>query len=223
MKRVYHILALMALINLFAVAGLIGFLVYSGKLTRERADQIAAILRGEELAGASSAAASQPAATTTAPAGSRETIARDQARKELYALMAERHLREMEDRRLLNQQIQLDVNRQLEKIEQDKKSFEEQRQELAEVNRQDGFERELALFNSIDPKNARDQLKMRKDADAVLLMMKMDEGRARKVVDACKTDDEKLWIGRILIQMQKQDTLSDSGVDGPPESSPLGG
>src|SRR5689334_11585034 len=120
MKRLYHILSLIGLINLFAVGGLAGFLFISGRLNAKRVDQIGIVLRGEFPT-------SQPVTTQPAqearPEPSRAEIARMAAQREYFELVAKRHEREMEDRRSLNQAIQLQVQQEREAIEKKKTEF----------------------------------------------------------------------------------------------------
>src|SRR5690242_3092354 len=107
MSRLYHLLALIALINLFAIAGLAGYLFASGRLNTERVDQIAKVLRGEFPM--TQPASSQPASSPSPVEPSRAEIERLRAQREYYDLVSERHRRELEDRERLNQTIQLDV------------------------------------------------------------------------------------------------------------------
>ena len=65
MKRLYHMIAMLALINLFALAGFLGYLFSSGRLSRERVEEIAMVLRGEFPK--ESAAANQPASDQPPP------------------------------------------------------------------------------------------------------------------------------------------------------------
>lgn len=218
MKRVYHILALMALIFTFAAAGLAGFMFATGRLNAERIDQMALVLRGEfpKPAVAASQPASQPAPP---PQPSRAEIARIQAQKEYYELITERARRELEQRRALNQQIQLDVTRQLEEMESGRKSAEQQKQATAQQANLGGFEKELEWFGSIDPKKAKELLIQRKDADAVAILVRLDSIKIKKIVDSCKSAEEMAWIGRILNQIHNMDSVSAAGVDGPAAAS----
>jgi len=200
MKRLYHMLALLALVNLFAVAGLIGFLFATGRLNAERVEQIAIVLRGEfpepEVA---VTAAAEPEAP---PEASQAEIARLRAKQEYYGLLAERHKREIEDRRSLAQATQVETMRLLEEIEEKRKAFKAERTETLEEERQAGFEKELELFAKMDPGMAKDLLKARKDADVVRLLSEMDVNRAKKIIDTCKKKEEdKVWIVRIVEQL----------------------
>jgi hypothetical protein len=43
-----------------------------------------------------------------------------------------------------------------------------------------------------------------------MLMMEMDERAGKQVIEACKTPEEKAWIGRILHLIQTQQTITPS-------------
>lgn len=219
MKRLYHMLALLAMINLFAIAGLLGFLFASGKLSAERVDQIGVVLRGEFP---TSQPTSQPALAVAAappPEPSRAEIARITAQKEYYDLLAQRHQREMDDRRSLNQAIQLDVVRRLEQIEKAKADLAEQQKKVTQQGEEEGLAKVLEMYSTMEPGKAKDLLRTQnKEADAVAILTQMDANRAKKIVNACKTQEELLWIGRILNQINKPNPTG-SGVDGPKPTS----
>lgn len=202
-KRLYHVVAWLALANLFAVGGLVAFLFASGKLNSERVEQIAVVLRGEFPKPAS--AASQPVAQQERPETSQEELARLEARKQFYSLISERQQRDIDDRRSLNQSIQLDVNRQLEQIEQQQQEFRETKKQTEAALEQTGFQQALDIYSEMEPKLAKDILITKKDADVVQLFMKMDSGKRKKIVNTCKSAEEKAWMGRILAAIRSLD------------------
>jgi flagellar motility protein MotE (MotC chaperone) len=217
MSRIYHFLALIALINLFAIAGLVGYLFASGRLSTERVDQIAKVMRGEFPA--SQPASSQPASAPAPAEPSRAEIERVRVQREYYELVSERHLRELEDRERLNQTIQLDVSRKLEEIEKEKAMLAQQRRQIVQQGEQGGFAQMVELYSGMEPAKAKDLLKNHtKEADAAAVLSKMDENRAKKIFNACKTADEMLWLGRILGQI-RQAGEPGAGVDGPKPAS----
>jgi hypothetical protein len=204
MKRLYHMLALLALVNLFAIGGLVGYLFASGRLDGGRVEQIAAVLRGEWPE--TEVATTQPAAPLPPPEASRTEIARIQAQKEFYQLVAERHKREVEDRRNLNEAIRLSVVRDLEALDAEKERFKKEKEAFLAETVEAGFEKELELFSKMSPDLARDLLQSstRKDADVVRLLTNMDINRAKKIVDSCKKKEaDKAWIARIVEQIPK--------------------
>jgi pyruvate/2-oxoglutarate dehydrogenase complex dihydrolipoamide acyltransferase (E2) component len=220
MKRIYHILALTALVAVFALGGFAGFLFATGRLNAERVDQIAKVLRGEfpkaVAAAPTSQPTSQPAAPTMQP--SRSEIARMQAQKEYYELAGERLRAEAEQRRTLNQRIQLDITRQAEETEARRQETEKAKPRPAASptpSQSEAAAKELEVFSTMDPKLARDLLMKRKEPDAVQLFLQLEPNRVKKIVDACKTEEERTWIGRILSQLHNMDSDRADGVDGP--------
>jgi hypothetical protein len=214
LKRFYHLLALLAMINLFAVVGLVLFLHLTGRLTGERVQQMVTVLRGEFPT--TQTAASQPTAAETPPQASGTEIARRQDEKELQALVRNRHEREIRDRGMLDDKIQLETRQLLEKLEKKEKQLREEKKQLASESEQVGFERQLNVLSKVEPKLALQLLKgQMKEPDAVQLLMKMDENRVKAIVNACKTEEDKAWIGRILNQIGKLGSAAASGVDGP--------
>lgn len=222
MKRFYHMLALLAMINLFAIGGLVAYMFASGRLSAERVEQIAVVLRGEFPTSQPSVAASQPAASETETQGSGQEIARRQEENELLALVKSRRTRELRDRDVLDQRIQLETRQLLEKLEKKEKELQQQKQVLSDEGEQAGFDKQITLLSKADPKLALQIMKTQlKEPDAVQLMMRMDENRVKGIINACKTVDDKAWIGRILNQIGKYGNTTAPGVDGsgaPPTS-----
>jgi len=224
LKRFYHLLALLAMINLFAVAGLIGYLFASGRLNAERVEQMAVVLRGEFPASQPAAAATQPAERDEKPQGSGEEIAEHREKKYLLALQDSRRVRELRDRDLLDKRIQLETRQLLEKLERKENELRQQKQVLEKEGEQAGFERQLDLLYKTEPKLAMQLLKNQiKEPDAVQLLMKMDENRVKAIINACKKEDDKAWIGRILNQIGKYGSSTAPGVDGSGDRAPDGG
>lgn len=203
LRRLYHMLALLAMINLFAIAGLLGYLFASGKLNGERVDQIAVVLRGE-FPKPPEPVATRPA-EEVAPARSRDEIARLEARRKFYALIADRQQRDLADRQTLNQRIQFDVNTQLEQIQAKEQEIQEQKTKIREEMQQDGFAQALEMYSEMEPKLAKDVLITKKDADVVQFLTQMEPGPRKKIINSCKTQEEKAWIGRILTQVRTLD------------------
>lgn len=220
MRRIYHLLALTALVAVFALAGFAGFLFTTGRLNAERVDQIAMVLRGQFPKPVTAAPASQPATQPAAPAvqPSRAEIARLQAQKEYYELAGERLRAEAEQRRTLNQRIQLDITHQSEQAEarrQEEEKGKPRPSALPTPAQNEAMAKELEVFSTMDPKLARDLLMKRKEPDAIQLFMQLEPNRVKKIVDACKTEEERNWVGRILSQLHNMDSERAEGVDGP--------
>jgi hypothetical protein len=207
-KTLYQVISVLAIANLVCIIGLVVFLAATGRLDAERVDQIAAVLRGEPPV---------PAAPTTQPttqpveAESAETrLARAREETDLAFRALERKRREVADRHRLAEALMMDVVRRQETLSADRSAFQEQQRKIEEQRLQEGFVKELDLLTSVKPKIRKDMLAAKSDADAVKLMMEMDERAGKQVIEACKTPEERAWISRILhlIQTQQANTTS---------------
>jgi flagellar motility protein MotE (MotC chaperone) len=203
LKRLYHVLAWLAVANLFAVGGLVGYLFASGKLNAERVNQIAVVLRGEFPK--PQVQTTRPAVEDEKPQTSREELARLEARKRYYELISDRHRRDLDDRNSLGQTIQMDVDRHLEQIQTKEQEITKQTQQVRQAAERGGFQQTLEIYSDMEPKLARDTLKGIKDADAAQVLLQMDSGRRKKIFNACKTPEEKAWLSRMMLAMRGLD------------------
>jgi hypothetical protein len=212
MKRLFNMLVLVALINLFALIGFVGYLFVSGKLNEKRINQMAMVLRGEY--DEEESPTMRPAAKADAPIRSAEEIALAKERERYNELMGERRIREIEDRRRLGEDTRMEVDRLLREVTEQERRVREQLEAVREEKKLAGFEKQLEYFSKMDPKRAKHlMMKEMKEADVVQLLMSMDESRVPKIIDKCKTDEELNWIGRILTQIGQMQELA-TGVDG---------
>jgi hypothetical protein len=199
-KTLYQVVCILAIANVVLLIGVLVFLFGSGRLNAERVEQIAAVLRGEYPAEVS--ATTQP---TSQPAES-DTVELKLARAEEQGDWAERLLerkrREIEDRQRLVDAAVLDIVRRQEALAEERSAFEERRRKIEAQRLQRGFAKELELISTVKPKIRKDLLRQKSDADAVKLLMEMDERAGKQVIEACKTPEEKAWIARILHLIQ---------------------
>jgi len=214
-KRLYHMLSLLALTHLFALSGLVAYLFATGRLNEKRIEQLAEVLRGEYP---EPAPATQPAEEPDLPVPSAGEIERMQARAEYRDLVAARRNDEKEDRNILEERTWLELKRLQAELEDKIKSFNKQKETFTGDLNQKGFDNVLETLSSIEPEKARDLLMKHggfKDADVVRIMMAMDPFRDKKIVNACQTPEELAWMGSIQRQIYELNEKSTDGVDGP--------
>ncbi len=214
LKRFYHLVALLALINLFTLIGLVGFLFATGRLNAERVEQMAIVLRGEFPT--SQPVASQPVvATQPAPEPSRAEIARIEEERRLLLHQLERSRRELDDRYNLNQQMVFNVAQALKEIERREARLREEKQAFDREHKSEGFTQVLQVFKNTQPKKSVELLMREwKPADVVELFLALDTNTKADIVNACKTPEEVAWVRRILVQMKKNMEEAANGVDG---------
>ena len=214
LKRFYHLVALLALINLFTLVGLVSFLFATGRLNAERVEQMAVVLRGEFPT-------SQPAETPTervvepAPEPSRVEIVRMEDERRLLLHQLERSRRELDDRYNLNQQMVFNVAQALKDIEQREARLREERQTFEREHKTEGFTQVIQVLRNTQPKKSVELLMREwKPADVVEMFLALDTNTKADIVNACKTPEEVAWVRRILVQMKKNMEEAANGVDG---------
>ncbi len=220
MKRLYHMLSLLALTHLFALAGLLGYLFASGRLNEERINQLATVLRGEYPKPPPVIESVEPEAAFAV--ASVEEIAQTQEATEFRALLEARSRSEQADRLALHEAVALETMRNEQKLTEREKRFAAEKNAFLEETSQKGFDKVLETMSTIEPAQAINLLMKGgtfQDADTVRLLMAMDPNRVKKIVNECKSPEELAWIGRIQAQLFARNNESANGVDGPDVAS----
>ena len=199
-KTLISLVSALAIANLLALIGAVGFLFGTGRLDADRVEQITEVIFGEEEEEAEDVVLeiAQPKEKEQAQV----KLARAREEGDLIRRLFERQERETRDRQRLVDAMMLDVTRRQEELAEEQELFDEQQRNLREERLQSGFRKELELLQTAKPKMRRDLLRAKNDADAVKLMMEMDTRAGKQVIDACKSPQEKAWISRILYEIE---------------------
>gem|GEM_PF-5367481 len=192
--------------------GAVVLAVHYGMFDRERLALAWQALRGDPLQPApvpaaavavTSAPASQPqevrpATTTTRP------LADDRVVADLEIVRAQLAQREADIRNQWSMisAARLQVLRDREAFEQEKKSPKSSPREPESPVASVGYAKELEYLGSIRPKQAKDFLRLKKDADVVQILIALEPRVGRKIIDACRSEEDRLWMGRILEQLR---------------------
>ncbi|MCG3129759.1 MAG: hypothetical protein FLDDKLPJ_00494 [Phycisphaerae bacterium] len=228
-RQGYDLAAVFSMLNLLALAGVIVFLAVGGHLTPERVRQVVEVMRGtavvapeEELTGEGAGPEDTEPATPDAPTPSEEgsavveepiVAARPQTSSDLtQASLIEREIAlrernrfeaEINQRLALSESIMLQITTRLDELNAQRAAFEKQKQDDAGVKDDEGFRKELEVFNSLKPTQAFDYL-IRKDADqAARLLMEMDTRTVAKILESAKSADHKAKADEILAAIRK--------------------
>jgi len=202
MKQVAKIMLIVLGLNLL---GAIGYAGYSGMFAGDRLGAAFAALRG---VGPSAAAASQP--VDQDGAGEEVSASQPSADGALDAgvdvLRAELALRESDVRHQweMIRVAQLQLLRDREQFEQEKKDTLAMASQREKPDGGEGYARELEYLSGIKAKSAKDFLRMKKDADVVEIMVALEPRVGRKIIDACRSQEDRLWMGRILEQLRQR-------------------
>lgn len=197
LKRLYEVIALFAVFNLMGVAGLIALLVASGALDRPKVRRVLAVLRGEELAteAGSTAGSMQPEAQNAEQretAGmQRQVLVGSETDLKVLRTEAERIQAELDQRLALTNRILLRVMDEREQFRKEKEEAERLRQVDAEQRSEEGFRKQIAIYESLAPKVAVRHLLAVSDPDqAARILLEIDTRKAKKIVEAAKRGDQ---------------------------------
>jgi len=243
MKKLGTFISVICIINVLMLAGFVGFLFGTGRLDKPKAQAIGDMLKQPgtpeglraklyDIMTPAAATQTRPA-TTSAPAtglatGSVEvTPATAQERIDYVqkVLEQERLRLETETQKLHQQQeLVLEKMRQLEtskgELEKQRKEYE---QKLASADTQSdkaGFDKSMAIFDELKPKQIKDLLMSMPPADVARYISTMEPDRAAKVMAEFKSPDEKAIIGGVLDKVRgAKDSSGMGAATGTPAAS----
>jgi hypothetical protein len=213
LAKLYNGLAILAIATTLAVGAFVGLSFGSGRLTGERIETIAAVLRGEYDDAAGDAATTQPVERDGAvrPSGTRsaEQVRQALVSGQLRRAALERAARDVAARQeLLDHAMQHLLSRQ-EKFEQDRSAWTEQRRKETEALRDVGFQQELRLVGRLSPKLAKEHVIrswQKHKADAVRLLRALNESKGQRILEQFKTPEEIDIMHQLLEQLRLQGT-----------------
>ncbi|MCK6485371.1 MAG: hypothetical protein HUU22_13640 [Phycisphaerae bacterium] len=188
-----------------------------GALTGDRLDAAIAALRGESTPTSQPASTSAPSAPSAQNQPPAALIAREEASAKTRRVELDRREREIQDQWAMLQSAQIELLRRQEALAAERAAWEESLKRQAEELALSGAAKELEYLESIKPQLAKELLHQKSDADVVQLFLQMDARTGRKIMESCKTQEERLWIGRILEQLrQRNDRQAEDLTAGSP-------
>lgn len=199
MKRLVSTLSVVSLLNVMALAALAGYAWSGGWLAPDRVRAAANILRDGVPEDVEEASATQPtgAATTIG-----ERIEQNEEAVRVRRAELDRREREIEQAWQQLETQQLAFLKERESFDAARKRETAEAEERARKAGNGGWQRELELMGTVKAKLAKSLLKEKPDAEVVKVLMELDVRKAKKIVEQCRTSEERQWIGRILGQLQ---------------------
>jgi flagellar motility protein MotE (MotC chaperone) len=215
-KKLISLVSAVLAINFLIAAGGVGYLVYSGKVDKEKVQKIR-----ELVMDSGDAPATQP---TTQPAQelppatpmmrlddmlakasgrpATEKIATVQTAFDAQMAVLERRAREVEDQRRQLAQAKADFETQRKSLIEEAKALRMQQEAQASLAEDKGFQDTLALYRSMPPKKTKD-LFMTLDDDVVVRYLQAMEPRiAGGILKEFKTPDETSRAQSLLEKMR---------------------
>lgn len=202
MKRLVTVLGAVLALNFLAVAGVGGYAWTQGWLTPDRVRGAVAILQDgvaeDEGEAGIDISAPRPAITVAnrGRGGAQGSLMR-QAEMDRRVSEIEHAWQQLEVQ-------QLAFLQEREALAEKQRRYEAEADARARAAGASGWKREIELFGGIKPALAKQLLRERADVEVVKILEDLDVRTAKKIVDKCRTEEERLWIGRILGQLQNQ-------------------
>lgn len=207
LRRLYERVALVAVLNFLAFGGLAAYMIQSGAMTREKGQQMLAILKGDSTVLLPQAVLEKPVkpesgeepAPATPPRGADLELDVEVMRRE-----AERVKAELDQRLALNNSILLRVQTEREQFERERQEAEKL-QQLASAQRQEkGFKKQVSIYGSLAPKTAVQHLLALQEVDqAARILLELDTGKAKRIVEAAKRGDQLDKMRAILARVRE--------------------
>ncbi|MCG3137973.1 MAG: hypothetical protein HJJLKODD_01829 [Phycisphaerae bacterium] len=204
LKQIYAIIALLAVINLLGLAGLFGLAWSSGRLNKEKVEQMAALLRKAPENEEKPTDAATTEENSDEQSSSASQIDAQLTQEEIGRLKADRALVEIRQQENLLNRRMLELQQDKESFALTKKSWEEQQHKKEEQALSSSFQLVIQNVSSAAPKDALDMLMTMSEADGLKVFSQLDERVRKKILATCRTEVQKTWRERINEQMLKQ-------------------
>ena len=198
MKRLWTILSVLAVANVLALGGFVGFLVQSDRLNKERVGKIREILSrtvsAEKAAAADEQAQAEEAARAAAheakmaepPVPASQVIAASMQKQDMDVQTTLRKQRELEDLRQSLLRLQTNLEQRESALAKRVMEFEDAKKRYADIEGAAQFKTALATLEGQKAKDAKAMLQSLLDNQqqdqVVAYLARMDEGKRSKVM-----------------------------------------
>lgn len=246
LRRLYNVAAALALMHMLALAGAGVLLGSRGYLAPDKLRGVVQVLRGEapapgpptgtedaadaegnSLGTPSPGANAGPAAIAGGGGPGAVDVAQvAQDAQEIAYREMERFKDEMDQRLALNNAIMLQITTRREALERDVQAFAQRQVSEVEVKDDEGFKKELEIFETLKPAVAMERLLGKGSVeDAARLMLQMDSRKVAKIIESAKTPSEKQRLQIILDRIREvaPEKLEDVGKVKNEEAQGAGG
>lgn len=195
--KLYHSVAVVSIAIVLAGGALMGLLYGTGKLTGERLETIASVLRGElDESGVGEAVepeTKQPEDEPAAKSASSVEIRQQRRDEQLWRAVDERAYRDrMAQRELLDQALQHLITAE-ERFEQDQARWQAELERRRGQVLDEGFAKELKIVSKLPPKIAKEHIVLKwkeSPADAVRMLNALPESTTKRILGQMKTAEE---------------------------------
>lgn len=212
LRKLYAAVSVFALATVLALSGFCAYLLVSGRLTGQRLELVAGVLRGEfdEAAAPASAPETQPAVDASRPPPEATPTSRP-AREHLRLLALERAKRDLEARQQLLDQTLQHLLSEREPPPQNPAVADKRPPRAAAVAAAPddaGFRQEVEYVSGMQPRQAKEyviHLWKKQPADAVRLLKSIEVSQGKRILAQFKTPEELELMSQLLEQLRLSD------------------
>ncbi len=211
MKRTYDMVALFVLLNVLGLSGVAGYLVSTGIVDGATLRTLGMVLKGDELVPVGDVVDDEileaPKEVTTKPPARLGVFDNNdpQSQMEIELLQRESERITVE----LDQRLKL-INSILLRVENERTAFKKERTDAeksdaakTEERRDEGFEKQIAIFEALSAKVAvQHLLGMNNPQEAAKVLIALDTDKAKKIVEAARRGDDLTQMQAILRQVR---------------------
>ncbi|MCP4248220.1 MAG: hypothetical protein GY778_14335 [bacterium] len=201
LKKAYQVAALLAVAHLLGLGGVIGYLVATGKLTGERVQQMAEVLRGGPQAAAAEPV--DPGDPNAAPAQPDSPVGRTQSNEELGRYVADRRRAELDQQAATIRDYRLEVTREREAFRREVAEWEDQWKRRQDQEQSEGFKKDLEIFSALKAKDAVHYLLQNSVEEVARMLQQMEPRKAKKIIEAAKTPAARKKMSEVLQAMRE--------------------
>jgi hypothetical protein len=215
MKKLFNVLTLMLALNFLAIAGGVGYLVQTKRLTQESIARIKDVLFAAPAAAPTTQPAVAKADPTTQPAlRLEELLARksgqtateqvqfiQQAFDSQMAVL-DRRQREIADQQALIAKAKAQLAKDREDLERQRHDLSDKQKEATRLAEDKGFQDSLALYNTLSGKQVKTIFMSLDDATIQQYLQAMEPRASARIVKEFKTPEELARIQKVLERMR---------------------
>jgi len=219
LKKTYHLVAALALLNLLAMGAIAVHLAGQGQLTAEKLRSVVELFKPQPAEAAGDAQAT-PAGKSPEPGAAPAPMTPSE--REIARLNLERVTRAAEDQLKYSSRMMVDIERRREELKRQKQELEQAEKAAESAAAEETFQKELEVLSMLKPKIALDNLLALDMDTAASYLRAMDARTAKKIVEASSKDPAK-WGQMLQIQEKmRMDLPSSDGAEqgAAPQASP---
>jgi len=231
MKKIIGLILTLAAVHFVAVVAAAGYLLASGRLSRDNTQRITEILFPPPASQPASQPATQPVATTRPLLKLEELLAKQAGRPATEQVefirnafdeqmgQLERRLREMEDLQRTIEAARDQLARDRVTLAARQKTLDERESEAARIENDAGFQAELQLYTSMPPEQVKRVFLGLDDQIVARYLQAMPPRTASKIIREFESTEEMSRLGLIFDRIRR---AGGDVPDGPASAQPGG-